>query len=215
MEKSTNPSSTLTWLQAAEHVLREEGPEMHIRDLTQRILEQGIVKSSCATSLETLLYRQTSGGVGAPPSKFVRVPGKHGWFGLRLSSEDPPQPMEVIEEEAGLVLMVETQENHVRPRSFRKQDSELGFEPRVFYTSSRKRKHSYPSSDESSSSESSGEGGVAGEDEDGSCDLSSEDEDDDMLDDSVYRKKYQFVKRVAKSMIHVSHKLYSVCIEEI
>ena len=66
---------------------------MHIKDLTSRILEQGIVKSSCATSLETLLYRQTSGGPQgrggsrglAGPSKFIRVAGKHGWFGLKQS----------------------------------------------------------------------------------------------------------------------------------
>lgn len=72
-------------------VLREEGPEMHIKDLTTRILELGIVKSNCATSLETLLYRQTSGGSQAKgnsrgivgPSKFTRVLGKHGWFGLK------------------------------------------------------------------------------------------------------------------------------------
>ena len=105
MEKSLNVYSpgTLTWLQAAEHVLREEGPEMHIRDLTNRILEQSMVKSNCATSLETLLYRHTSGGgnstvgrgkggygsgagvgggqqttaaVGPNSSKFIRVPGK-------------------------------------------------------------------------------------------------------------------------------------------
>ena len=65
---------------------------MHIKDLTARILELGIVKSNCATSLETLLYRQTSGGVqgkGANiriingPTKFIRVHGKHGWFGLK------------------------------------------------------------------------------------------------------------------------------------
>ena len=64
---------------------------MHIKDLTTRILELGIVKSNCATSLETLLYRQTSGGSQAKgnsrgivgPSKFTRVSGKHGWFGLK------------------------------------------------------------------------------------------------------------------------------------
>ena len=101
-----NSPGMLTWLQAAEQVLREEGPEMHIRDLTNRILEQGMVKSNCATSLETLLYRHTSGGgnsaigrgkagsyggntgegggggggqqaaVGSSSSKFLRVPGQ-------------------------------------------------------------------------------------------------------------------------------------------
>lgn len=67
---------------------------MHIKDLTSRILELGIVKSNCATSLETLLYRQTSGGgpqgrgnsrMVTGPSKFTRVLGKHGWFGLKPS----------------------------------------------------------------------------------------------------------------------------------
>ena len=65
---------------------------MHIKDLTSRILELGIVKSNCATSLETLLYRQTSGSIQgkgvnarivAGPTKFMRVQGKHGWFGLK------------------------------------------------------------------------------------------------------------------------------------
>lgn len=74
-------SSAMTWLQAAEHVLREEGPDMHIRELTSRIMELGMVKSSCATSLETLLYRQTSSSNTV--SKFTRVNGKHGWFGLK------------------------------------------------------------------------------------------------------------------------------------
>ena len=41
------------------------------------------VKSSCSTSLETLLYRQTSKGT----SKFIRVPGKMGWFGLKLEGD--------------------------------------------------------------------------------------------------------------------------------
>ena len=59
---NVNSPETLTWLQAAEQVLREEGPEIHIRDLTNRILEQGMVKSNCTTSLKTLLYRHTSGG---------------------------------------------------------------------------------------------------------------------------------------------------------
>ena len=100
MAANLNSPGTLTWLQAAEHVLREEGPEMHIRDLTNRILEQGMVKSNCATSLETLLYRHTSGGgasyggrgkggygsgggqqgsgavMGGASSKFVRVTGE-------------------------------------------------------------------------------------------------------------------------------------------
>ena len=41
------------------------------------------VNSSCSTSLETLLYRQTS----KCTSKFIRVPGKMGWFGLKSVDE--------------------------------------------------------------------------------------------------------------------------------
>ena len=81
---------------------------MHIKDLTSRILELGIVKSNCATSLETLLYRQTSGGSQGKgnssrgvtgPSKFTRVTGKHGWFGLKPS---------VLQEESDLNVSLES-----------------------------------------------------------------------------------------------------------
>ena len=44
-------------------------------------------KSSRSTSLETLLYRQTS----KPASKFIRVPGKMGWFGLKKTEEETAQ----------------------------------------------------------------------------------------------------------------------------
>ena len=36
--------SAMTWLQAAEHVLREESGGMHIRELTRTILELGMVR---------------------------------------------------------------------------------------------------------------------------------------------------------------------------
>lgn len=83
---------------------------MHIKDLTSRILELGIVKSNCATSLETLLYRQTSGGSQGKgtsrgvtgPSKFTRVTGKHGWFGLKPS---------VLQEESDLNISLESVED--------------------------------------------------------------------------------------------------------
>ena len=84
---------------------------MHIKDLTSRILELGIVKSNCATSLETLLYRQTSGersqGKGnsrtvTGPSKFIRVVGKHGWFGLKPS---------VLQEESDLNISLDSVED--------------------------------------------------------------------------------------------------------
>lgn len=45
--------SAMTWLQAAEHVLREESPGMHIRDLTRTILELGMVRGR--TLLQSIL----------------------------------------------------------------------------------------------------------------------------------------------------------------
>lgn len=65
---------------------------MHIRELTSRIMELGMVKSNCATSLETLLYRQTSNSNSV--SKFTRVHGKHGCFGLKEEYMEPsPLPV--------------------------------------------------------------------------------------------------------------------------
>ena len=247
---------TLTWLQAAEHVLREEGPEMHIRDLTNRILEQGMVKSNCATSLETLLYRHTSGsgnvavgrgragssyasagaasGGGGPgggqslqSSKFVRVPGKHGWFGLRDPHSLPSvSVVPSIVEADDRMLMDTMSSNDVimnDDHTIQKfnggvvEPQELSFEPKAFYSStnvlsqqySRKRRHSYHSSGgESVSSLSGGSedelaGDMGGErgDGDGSSEFTSD--DDSGADEALYRKKYMFVKRVAKNMIHV------------
>ena len=230
---------------------------MHIRDLTNRILEQGMVKSNCATSLETLLYRHTSGsgnvavgrgragssyanagaasgGGGGPgggqslqSSKFVRVPGKHGWFGLR----DPHSLPSVgvvpsIVEADNRMLMDTMSSNDVimnDDHTIQKfnggvvEPQELSFEPKAFYSStnvlsqqySRKRRHSYHSSGgESVSSLSGGSedelaGDMGGEmgDGDGSSEFTSD--DDSGADEALYRKKYMFVKRVAKNMIHV------------
>jgi hypothetical protein len=244
---------TLTWLQAAEHVLRDEGPEMHIRDLTNRILEQGMVKSNCATSLETLLYRHTSGsgnvavgrgragssyassgGVGAASggggqnlqsSKFVRVPGKHGWFGLRDPHSLPSIGVVPSVVEAEDRMLMETMssndvimnDDHNIQNGGVAEQGELSFEPKAFYSStnvlnqqySRKRRHSYHSSGgESVSSLSGGSddelaGDMGGEmgDGDGSSEFTSD--DDSGADEALYRKKYLFVKRVAKNMIHV------------
>lgn len=58
---STAPDiAAMTWLEAAEHILKQEGPEMHIKDLTERVMSLGMVNSHCRTSLETLLYRQVN-----------------------------------------------------------------------------------------------------------------------------------------------------------
>ena len=237
----------LTWLQAAEHVLREEGPEMHIRDLTNRILEQGIVKSNCATSLETLLYRHTSGsgnaavgrgragssytsggsagaasgggGQSFQTSKFVRVPGKHGWFGLRDPHSLPSMPVGVacVVEPEDRILMDTTPSNEaiVNDGDLVQNGMEqvFSFEPRAFYSAnvlsqqySRKRRHSYHSSGGESVSSLSGgsedELGVMGEmNGEESSEFTSD--EDSGADDALYRKKYQFMKRMAKNMIHV------------
>ena len=180
---SGDKSSAMTWLQAAEHVLMEEGPEMHIRDLTNRIMELGMVNSSCTTSLETLLYRQTSKG----NSKFVRVAGKMGCFGLRGMGKDLEKPTIVLPSERPLVPWKDN------------DDGGVDYEPKVFYK--RKRKYSYRSSDSSSSYSSD--------------DSDDEDEDDEEEDESsselegeegemVYRKRYNFLRKMAKSMIYVS-----------
>ena len=172
---SSEKSTALTWLQAAERILREEGPEMHIRDLTRRVMDLGRVNSSCTTSLETLLYRQTSKG----SSKFVRVPGKMGWFGLRgEGGMEDVKPTLVLPSEKPLVAGVALHQDT--------EDETLGFEPRVYY----KRKRKYSCSSESSSSVSSDS-----EESSSSC-------DEEM--DALYRKKYNFMKKVAKMMIHVS-----------
>ena len=249
MDKSSivNSPGTLTWLQAAEHVLREEGPEMHIRDLTNRILEQGMVKSNCATSLETLLYRHTSGsgnaavgrgragssygtgtsaggagsaiggGQNLQSSKFVRVPGKHGWFGLRDPHSLPSVGVPSVVEAEDRMLMDAASNDIVNEDHIQNGvEQELSFEPKAFYSAnvlsqqySRKRRHSYHSSGGESVSSLSGgsEDELAGDlgemgDGDGSSEFTS-DEEDSGADETLYRKKYLFVKRVAKNMIHV------------
>ena len=249
MDKSSivNSPGTLTWLQAAEHVLREEGPEMHIRDLTNRILEQGMVKSNCATSLETLLYRHTSGsgnaavgrgragssygtgtsaggagsaiggGQNLQSSKFVRVPGKHGWFGLRDPHSLPSVGVPSIVEAEDRMLIDAASNDIVNEEHIQNGvEQELSFEPKAFYSTNvlsqqylRKRRHSYHSSGGESVSSLSGgsEDELAGDmgemgDGDGSSEFTS-DEEDSGADEALYRKKYLFVKRVAKNMIHV------------
>ena len=80
------------------------------------------------------------------------------------------------------------------------------FEPRIFYTN-RQRKRSYPTSGESSS----GDERVNGKSPPKKRDLSSDEES--ITDETMYRKKYYFIKKIAKSIIFVSViVLYCVCI---
>ena len=188
--------SAMTWLQAAERVLCEEGPAMHIRDLTRRIMELGMVNSSCTTSLETLLYRQTSRG----NAKFVRVAGKMGWFGLKAEG--------CVASDIDADSLLTCQEERLQERCAAigsgggatavPSDTENGveFEPHVFYT--RKRRQSYGSESDSSSYFSSGsDDGDESETSSDGMELESDSE-------ALYRKKYHFVKQLAKGMIYVS-----------
>lgn len=71
------------------------------------------------------------------------------------------------------------------------------FEPRVFYAK-RQCKRSYPSSGESSCSED----GVNYQCQPKKKDASSDEES--ITDETMYRKKYYFIKKVAKSLVFVS-----------
>ena len=44
----------------------------------------------------------------------------------------------------------------------------------------------------------------------GSSEFTSDEDEDSIGDDALYRKKYMFVKRIAKNIIYVSN-LYSEC----
>eukprot|EP00731_Ephydatia_muelleri_P011978 Em0006g872a len=165
-------ANAMTWLQAAERVLREEGPRMHIKELTNRILELGIVNSSCTTSLETLLYRQTSKG----NSKFVRVAGKMGWFGLKGEVEEDAV------EKIGGGLLSETMTGL-------EADEELEGQLMI-----RKRSHQMSGSEDLNSCSS----------ETDSSSSSSEPEDDGGSSELVYHKKYNFISKLAKGIIYES-----------
>lgn len=70
------------------------------------------------------------------------------------------------------------------------------FEPRVFYTN-RQRKRSYPTSGESSGDE-RGSGRSLPKKRAASSDEES------ITDETLYRKKYYFIKKIAKSIVFVS-----------
>ena len=195
VEASTREKlSAMTWLQAAERVLREEGPAMHIRDLTRRIMELGMVNSSCTTSLETLLYRQTSKG----NAKFVRVAGKLGWFGLKgdgcvVSDIDVESLLSCQETERCAAIGSGSSVDAIQSDNENGVDS---FEPPLFYK--RKRRRSYGSDSDSSSYYSSGS------DDGDESDSSSDGMELEADSEALYRKKYHFVKKLAKGMIYVS-----------
>jgi hypothetical protein len=202
---ATEAQSGMTWLQAAEHVLMENGgPGMHIRDLTRTILELGIVRSNCSTSLETLLYRQTS----KPMSKFIRVPGKMGCFGLRNPDEmvrrreGEEEEEEDMEDGTPLTDSKTTAaaSGGVRPpgqpvmvplgsagrvMGGREGEESWNFNPKVIYK--RKKREGGTSSVCSASGS-----------EDSEWSSSSDDESE-----TLYHKRYVSAKRMAKGIIYV------------
>ena len=165
-------ANAMTWLQAAERVLREEGPRMHIKELTNRILDLGIVNSSCTTSLETLLYRQTSKG----NSKFVRVAGKMGWFGLKGEVEE-----DAVEKFGG-GLLSETVPGLEADEGGVELEGQLMIRKRSHQMSGSEDLNSCSSETDSSSS-SSADGGSS---------------------ELVYHKKYNFISKLARGIIYVS-----------
>ncbi|XP_063932196.1 uncharacterized protein LOC135144131 isoform X2 [Zophobas morio] len=83
-EEIVEHSGHMTWLQAAEIVLGDFGPEgLHFKDLHTAIVHQGLVSRSSGTSLEALLYRETAQG----SVRFERVPGARGFFRCVANSE--------------------------------------------------------------------------------------------------------------------------------
>lgn len=148
---------------------------MHIKELTNRILELGIVNSSCTTSLETLLYRQTSKG----NSKFVRVAGKMGWFGLKGEVEEDAV------EKLGGGLLSET------VPGLEADEGVMEFEGQHLM---RKRSHPMSGSEELNSCSSDTD----------SFSSSSEMEDDGGSSELLYHKKYNFIRKLARGIIYVS-----------
>ena len=145
---------------------------MHIKELTNRILDLGIVNSSCTTSLETLLYRQTSKG----NSKFVRVAGKMGWFGLKGEVEE-----DAVEKFGG-GLLSETVPGLEADEGGVELEGQLMIRKRSHQMSGSEDLNSCSSETDSSSS-SSADGGSS---------------------ELVYHKKYNFISKLARGIIYES-----------
>ena len=222
-EESVDRAAAMTWLQAAEQVLREEGPVMHIRELTARVMALGMVNSSCTTSLETLLYRQTSRG---PPgvSKFVRVPGKMGHFGLSSGGSAAGNGSDVAVNSA----LSQTSLSGVATAKFKPVTTfpregptvagvklqlpvfgggaatEMDFEPQVTVKRKRPRMYSSEASSASSSDEEEEEEEEVDEVEE---EEEEEEEDSESSTDEemepLYYKRYHFVKKLARTLIFV------------
>ncbi|XP_033122808.1 general transcriptional corepressor CYC8-like [Anneissia japonica] len=75
--------SSMTWLKAAEQVLSAANRPMHIKEIKQQILGQGLIQSNARTSLESILYRDAQ----KPKARFTKVDGHLGMFKL-LSPEE-------------------------------------------------------------------------------------------------------------------------------
>ena len=136
------------------------------------------------------------------------LPGKHGWFGLCNPLSLPVDDNDVD--------MTSTTANGGNDIQLQNGEQDFTFEPKVFYSPaatllsqqySRKRRHSYHSSGGESVSSLSGSEDELGEmeiEENGSSEFTSDEEEESVVDNTLYRKKYRFVKRIAKNIIYVS-----------
>lgn len=73
----------MSWLDATEIILEEAGQPLHLKDIKQRIVEQGLVGPNARSSLETLMYRDAQKG----SKRFVKLEEQLGVFRLMTPEE--------------------------------------------------------------------------------------------------------------------------------
>ncbi|XP_063960012.1 uncharacterized protein LOC129266127 [Lytechinus pictus] len=73
----------MSWLDAAEIILEEAQQPLHLKDIKQRIVEQGLVGPNARSSLETLMYRDAQKG----SKRFVKLDELLGVFRLMTPEE--------------------------------------------------------------------------------------------------------------------------------
>ncbi|XP_064424774.1 transforming growth factor beta regulator 1 isoform X2 [Latimeria chalumnae] len=74
----------LTWLDAAQIILEESGQPMHIKEIKQKVLDRGLVQSNAKSSLEAVMYRETSeerkqASRAGPPQAFLPPQSQAGY----------------------------------------------------------------------------------------------------------------------------------------
>eukprot|EP00057_Strongylocentrotus_purpuratus_P033128 XP_790301.3 PREDICTED: transforming growth factor beta regulator 1 [Strongylocentrotus purpuratus] len=77
------PIDKMSWLDAAEIILEEAQQPLHLKDIKQRIVEQGLVGPNARSSLETLMHRDAQKG----SKRFVKLDELIGVFRLMTAEE--------------------------------------------------------------------------------------------------------------------------------